>query len=92
MIKYKEINATTDMIIATSGNSYINYNLIISSSVSPYNVSETKTFRDPESSSTRRLHALYIIDQHNAVSLIWDTSTRYTDLASINFLAPSISY
>jgi hypothetical protein len=62
MIKYKEIDAATDMVIATSGNSYINYNKIISSSASPYNVLESKTFRDPNSSNTRRLYALYIID------------------------------
>jgi hypothetical protein len=92
MIKYKENNATTDIIIATSGDSFINYNLIISSSTSPYNVLESKTFRDPNSSSNRRLYALYIINLNNAVSLIWDTSTKYIDLATINFLAPSISY
>ena len=38
MIKYKEIDASTDMVIATSGNSYINYNRILSSSTSPYSV------------------------------------------------------
>jgi hypothetical protein len=32
MIKYKEIDVATDMVIATSGNSYINYNRIIISS------------------------------------------------------------
>jgi hypothetical protein len=44
MIKYKEIDAATDMIVATSGDSYINYNKIISSSTSPYSVSYCKTF------------------------------------------------
>jgi hypothetical protein len=94
MIKYKEIDESTDMVIATSGNSYINYNRIISSSTSPYSVLDTKTFRDPTSLSTRRLFALYIIDLNNAVSLIYDsTSTsRYTDLAQINFLTQSITY
>jgi hypothetical protein len=38
MIKYKEIGISTDMVVAISGSSYINYNKIISSSTSPYSV------------------------------------------------------
>jgi hypothetical protein len=79
------------MVIATSGYNYINYNRIISSSSSPYHVLNFQTFRDTTSSTFRILSALYIIDQNNAVSLIYDTSTGYTDLAKINFLTPSIS-
>jgi hypothetical protein len=85
MINYMEINASTDMIIATSGNSFINYNRIISSSTSPYSVTESKTFRDPTSSTSRRLYALYIEGQDNAVSLIYDTTTLSTELATVNF-------
>jgi hypothetical protein len=85
MIKYKEIDESTDMVIATSGYSYINYNIIISSSTSPYSVSDSKTFRDPTSSTTRSLYALYIIDLNNAVSLIYDSTSGYTDFAKINF-------
>jgi hypothetical protein len=85
MIKYKEIDESTDMIIATSGSTRINYNRIISSSTSPYSVLDTKTFRDPTSSTTRSLYALYIIDLNNAVSLIYDSISRYTDLAKVNF-------
>jgi hypothetical protein len=85
MIKYIEIDEWTDMVIATSGSNYINYNRIISSSTSPYQVSNSQTFRDPTSSTTRILYALYIIDQNNAVSLIYDISSFYTDLAKINF-------
>ncbi len=80
------------MIIATSGLQYINYNRIISSSITPFPVSESKTFRDPTPSQSRRLYGLYIIDQDNAVSLIYDTTSKYTDLASINFQNISISY
>jgi hypothetical protein len=89
MIKYKQIldptGPPTDMVIATSGYSYINYNRIIHSSSSPYSVdtASSKTYRDPASSSTRRLYALYIIDVDNAVSLIRDGSDTY--LATINF-------
>jgi hypothetical protein len=83
MIKYKEIDESTDMVIATSGMSYINYNRIISSTTSPYQVSNSQTFRDTISPTTRSLYALYIIDLNNAVSLIYDGS--YTDLAKINF-------
>jgi hypothetical protein len=93
MIKYKKINEYIDMIIAISGSNYINYFLIFSYSTSPYLVSENKTFRDPTPSTSRKLYALYIIDKDNAVSLIYDTSpTGYTDLATINFATPSISY
>jgi hypothetical protein len=38
MIKYIEIDESTDMVIAISGSNYINYNRIISSSSSPYQV------------------------------------------------------
>jgi hypothetical protein len=95
MIKYKEIDAYTDLIIATTGNPIINYNRIVSSSISPYAVTDKKIFRDPNSSLTRRLYALYIIDLNNAVSLIYDTTiaaSPQTEIATINFLGPSISY
>jgi hypothetical protein len=48
MIKYKQIDAATDMVIATSGELYINYNRIIHSSSSPYSVdtASSKTYRD----------------------------------------------
>jgi hypothetical protein len=85
MIKYKEIDKSTDMVVATSGFSFINYNIIISSTTSPYSVLETKTFRYPATSTTLSLYALYIIDLNNAVSLIYDSTSRYTDLAKINF-------
>ena len=91
MIKYKEIDAATDMIIATSGINYINYNMIIhstsSSTIPPYSVDSvrSKTFRDPSASSTRRLYGLYIINAENAVSFIWDTSSGLSELANIKF-------
>ena len=81
-IKYKEIDAATDLVIATSEHSLINYNRIIHSSSSPYSVSSTETFRDPTANSSRKLFALYIIDVENAVSLIYDGSN--TDLAKIS--------
>ena len=80
------------MIIATSGDSYINYNRIISSSNSPYLVSESKTLREPTPTSSLRLYGLYIIDQNNLVSLILHTSARSTQLATINFLTEKISF
>jgi hypothetical protein len=94
MIKYKEIDESTDMIIATSGSTCINYNRIISSSTSPYSVLDTKTFRDPAASTSRKLYALYIMYLNSAVSLIYDNdpSSSYTDLAQINFLTQSITY
>ena len=85
MIKYKEIDAATDMVIATSGSSYINYNRIIHSISSPYSVdtASSKTYRDPALNSARQLFALYIIDVDNAVSLIRTNGDTY--LATINF-------
>jgi hypothetical protein len=35
-ILYKEINLSTDMVIATNGDNYIYYNRIVSSPDSPY--------------------------------------------------------
>jgi hypothetical protein len=85
MIKYKQIDAATDMVIATSGFNYINYNRIIHSRTSPYSVDTASsiTYRDPTANSGRQLFALYIIDVDNAVSLIYDGTN--TDLATINF-------
>jgi hypothetical protein len=76
MIKYKQIDAAIDMVIATSG-SPINYNRIIHSSSSPYSVDtgSSKTYIDPTAPSTHRLYGLYIIDVDNAVSFIWDSSS-----------------
>ena len=62
MIQYKEIDESNDMVLATSGSSFINYNRIISSSISPYSVKESKTFRDILSPTSRRIFALFIID------------------------------
>lgn len=94
MIKYFEIDNSNDMVIATSGRYYVNYNRIISSTTFPYTVIDSKTYRDPEYSSTRKLYAIYIIDLNNLVSLIYDSdpSSLTTDLAKINFLTQSISY
>ena len=91
MIKYKQIDAATDMVIATSGSTYINYNRIFHSSslstTSPYPVDtgRSKTFIDPTANNARKLFALYIIDVENAVSLIYDSTTKLTDLATIKF-------
>jgi outer membrane protein assembly factor BamB len=84
-INYKEIDTSTDMVIATSGNLYINYNRIIHSSSSPYSVGGTVIFRDPTANSNRRLYALCIKDMNNAVSLIYDVSNGVTDLATLEF-------
>ena len=55
MIKYKQIDAATDMVIATSGLLYINYNRIIHSNTPPYsiNTASSKTYRDPTANSNR---------------------------------------
>ncbi len=50
MIKFKEIDSSTEMIIATSGSNYINYNRIISSMSI---VQSADAFRDPTPSSSR---------------------------------------
>lgn len=65
----------------------------MSSSISPFAVSESKSFRDFSlSSSSSKLYGLYIVDQNNSVSLIYDSINKFTDLASINFYTLSISY
>ena len=85
MIKYKQKDSATDMVIATSGSNYINFNRIIHSSSSPYSVGSTVTFRDPTVKSSSSLYALCIIDVDNSVSLIYDDTTKLTDLATIKF-------
>jgi hypothetical protein len=74
MIKYKEIDAATDMAIATSGYPYSYYNRIIHSTSSPYSIDtvRSKTYSDPAGNINCILHALYIIDVDHALSLIND--------------------
>lgn len=94
LIEYKQIDTLTDMIVASSGSSYISYNRIVSLSTSPFTVSTTQTssYRDPIKSLTRGIRALFIVDINNARSLIYDSSTKVTDLAIINFSTKIISF
>jgi hypothetical protein len=81
------------MIIVTSGGNFINYNRIISSSSTPYSVMTGNLgYKDPTSSATREIRALFIIGLNSAVSLIYDTSNKMTDLAKIDFSALTITY
>ena len=81
------------MIIVTSGGNFINYNRIISSSSIPYSIlAGTQGYKDPTSSSSREIRALFIIGLNNAVSLIYDTTNKWTDLATIDFLTSTVTY
>jgi hypothetical protein len=82
------------MVIATSGNSYINYNRIVSSSSSSYSVSSTdsKAFRDPTTRSDWSSRGIYIIDKDNAKSLVYDDGNQILYFASIDFLNLVVSY
>jgi hypothetical protein len=82
------------MIIVTSGGNFINYNRIISSSSIPYSLelAGTQGYKDPTSSSSREIRALFIIGLNNAVSLIYDTTNKWTDLATIDFLTSTVTY
>jgi hypothetical protein len=81
------------MIIVTSGGNFINYNRIISSSSIPYSIlSGNLGYKDPTSSSSREIRALFIIGLNNAVSLIYDTTNKWTDLATIDFLTSTVTY
>lgn len=79
------------MIVATSGS---NYNRILYSSSSPYSVltTQSKSYKDPNYSSSRLVSALYIVDIDHAKSLVYDSSTLETYLVSINFLTEKISF
>ncbi len=82
------------MVIATSGNgSSINYNRIISSTCS-YSVlsSESKTYRDLNLGIYKVLRGLFIVDKNNLVALIYDSASSKTDVATLNFAIPSVSY
>ncbi len=94
LIQYKAIDAATDMIITTSGQgSSINYNRIISSTSSNYVVAtESESYRDTTLLSTKRLRGLFIIDKDNLVALIWDSTSRKTDVATLNLATPSVNY
>jgi hypothetical protein len=78
-INYKEIDPLTDMIIATNSLNYITYIRILSSTTNPFTVDIAKSqiFTDPtySTSASRKLSAIFIIDQNNAKSLIHDAST-----------------
>ena len=74
------------MVIATSGFGSINYNRIVSSSISPYSISitDTKQFRD-ETLRDRKIRGLYIIDKNNVVALIYENNQK-TYIANLNFI------
>jgi hypothetical protein len=82
------------MVIATSGEFYIFYSRIISSSASPYLIKTgTQTYYDPYFSSYREIRALFISSLTSAKSLIYDSFYGWTDLASIDFsTTPKITY
>jgi hypothetical protein len=82
------------MIIATSGSgNSINYSRIISSTSSNYVVADdSKTYRDAILPTNKRLRGLYIIDKDNLVALIWDDTSKNTDVAALNLATLSVSY
>jgi hypothetical protein len=94
LINYYQIDPATDMIVASSGSNFINYNLILSDTSSPYSVQYpvSSSYRDPSSSTSRQIKALYISGSLTALSLIFDSVNFWTDLASIDFSTPSITY
>jgi hypothetical protein len=93
IVQYKAIDAATDMIIVTSGANFINYYRIISSSSNPYSILPGMAgYKDPATSASRQIRALFIIDLNNAVSLIYDTANKWTDLATIDFTALTVTY
>ena len=61
LIQYKSVSTLVDMIVVTSGGNFINYNRIMSSSVSPYSYDPWSLgYKDPMTSSAREIRALYI--------------------------------
>lgn len=92
-IKYKEIDLSTDIIVATSGSPTVSYHRILATTVSPYSLQTgTFTYKDPTSDVNRELRALYITDLNTAKSLIYDTANFWTDIATINFSTLKITY
>jgi hypothetical protein len=64
LIEYKLIDASTDMIFASSGS---NYNRILYKSASPYPLlPSSKSYKDPNYSLNRQVCALYITDIDHA--------------------------
>ncbi len=62
LIQYKAVSTTVDMIVVTSGGTFINYNRIMSLSTSPYSYNPGSLgYKDPTSSSVREIRALSII-------------------------------
>jgi hypothetical protein len=91
LINYKAIDASTDMVITTSGIGRIYYDRIISSTLSPYIVDiSSKTFKDPAYYGI--IKALFIVDLNNARTLIQDENNSNCYLTKIDFSARSISY
>ena len=96
LIKFKEIDTATDMIIATTGlGASINYNRIISSTSSPsFSIvpGDSKAYKDTTLTTYKRLRGLFIIDKDNIVSLMYDTFRYETHLATLNFANLSVTY
>ena len=82
------------MVIATSGiGSTINFNRIISLT-SSYSViyADSKSFRDSNLGTFKRLRGLFIFDKDNLIALIYDTFSKMTDVATLNLASASVNY
>lgn len=73
LIQYKALNSFSDMGVAVVGSTTLNFNRIISSSISPYSVSDSlsKAFKG-EISLNRKIRGLYIRDIDNAIALMYN--------------------
>jgi hypothetical protein len=55
-------------------------------------VEDSKTYSDTTLPISKRLRGIYIIDKENMVALIWDTMSKKTAVATLNFSTLSINY
>lgn len=78
------------MVIATSGSGFVDYNKIISESISPFRVVFSEAYR--YETSGKEVHSIYIIDEVNLVSLYHETSSGKTEIANLNLFAEKISF
>ncbi len=95
LLYFKAIDASTDMVVATSkSGTVIKYSRILSSSASPYSVQlpGSQTYQDTTTLSSQVVRGLYISSLTTTLALIFDNTNKWTDLATIDFTIPQVTY
>ena len=93
ILAFSIIDSTTDMTVTTTGNGYIYFNRIVTSSTSPYSLlSGSQSYYNTYYSTNYEIRAFRISSLTTAKALIFGYIYGESLLASIDFSTRKISY